>query len=623
MNIFNLVHFEFLPGLLGLIGIPILILVYIIKSKYTEQTIASTYLWELSERFLKKKKRVSRLSGIISLILQLLAVTIISLAIAHPVITIPNAANRYCFILDGSASMRMEAGSGNVTRFEAAKQEIAQIVDGAVDGSQFKVICVGDTTSSFEWRKEKDDVHLILSELEPSYETADMTAAMGEAQQLFSEDPSILTYFITDAAYESQEVIKVINVGKTVDNYAVSDIGYTYKNSELTVVGKVISYENDVTLTVGLFMDGSQQAAMTESVSVKKGEPTAFTLKAMAETYASATVRILESDSLEEDNTYVIYNVESESSYDTLIVSDYPFFLQSILRNLIDAKIDVLKPSEYHGQTGYGLYVFDNVDANELTLPTDGTIWLVNIHGSVKGSGFTVQGNVELEKAQTLTVTDSTSSAAQALIAGLDNNEIFIKRYIKCGFYRNFNTIFSYKGNPVIFAGTNDNGNREVVFAMNLQDSNMPLLFDYLVLMRNLVKYSFPNMVERTDYECGTEALVNIIANCESIRVETPSGGISYLDTNAATDVIDMKEVGTYTVDMKVAGTTRRFFIWSYLNSQERVPTQTQEQISLQGEPTDGGFDGEYDPLVVMFIVLAVIFLADWMVYCYEKYQLR
>ena len=59
-------------GLLGLIGIPILIIIYIIKSKYTEQTVSSTYLWLLSERFLKRKNPISKLAGIISLILQIL-----------------------------------------------------------------------------------------------------------------------------------------------------------------------------------------------------------------------------------------------------------------------------------------------------------------------------------------------------------------------------------------------------------------------------------------------------------------------------------------------------------------------------------------------------------------------
>ena len=95
-------------GLLGLIGIPILIIIYIIKSKYTEQLVASTYLWTLSERFLKRKNPISRVTGMISLILQLLAVLFISLAIAHPIITVPGAAKEYCFVLDGTGSMNMQ-----------------------------------------------------------------------------------------------------------------------------------------------------------------------------------------------------------------------------------------------------------------------------------------------------------------------------------------------------------------------------------------------------------------------------------------------------------------------------------------------------------------------------------
>ena len=86
-------------GLIGLVGVPILIIIYIIKNKHTEQIVSSTYLWELSEKFLKKKRQVKLISGIISLILQLVLVVVISLAIAHPIITIPNAAKEYCFIL--------------------------------------------------------------------------------------------------------------------------------------------------------------------------------------------------------------------------------------------------------------------------------------------------------------------------------------------------------------------------------------------------------------------------------------------------------------------------------------------------------------------------------------------
>ena len=52
--------FQYPLGLLGLIGIPILIIIYIIKSMYTEQTVSATYLWTLSEKFLKKKRKDTR-----------------------------------------------------------------------------------------------------------------------------------------------------------------------------------------------------------------------------------------------------------------------------------------------------------------------------------------------------------------------------------------------------------------------------------------------------------------------------------------------------------------------------------------------------------------------------------
>ena len=60
--------FYFPLGLLALLGIPVLILIYIIKSKYTEQTIASTYLLELSEKFLQRRRPVSKLTGILTMI---------------------------------------------------------------------------------------------------------------------------------------------------------------------------------------------------------------------------------------------------------------------------------------------------------------------------------------------------------------------------------------------------------------------------------------------------------------------------------------------------------------------------------------------------------------------------
>ena len=134
-------------GLLGLLGIPVLILIYVIKSKYTEQVVSSTYLWKLSERFFKKKNPFSRLTGLISLILQILCVLAISLAIAHPVLRVPGAARDYCFILDGTGSMQMQHADG-ASRYEAGKQYISDMIGEATDGSTFTLIHVSDKAST-------------------------------------------------------------------------------------------------------------------------------------------------------------------------------------------------------------------------------------------------------------------------------------------------------------------------------------------------------------------------------------------------------------------------------------------------------------------------------------------
>ena len=622
-------------GLLGLIGIPILIFIYIIKNKYTEQTVSSTFLWTLSERFLKRKKRVSRLAGIVSLILQILAVALISLLIARPIITVPGSANDYCFVLDGSGSMHTEqavadgTGTEPVTRFEAGKQAIAKMVNDAVEGSTFTLVYAGDATEVIcEKTDDKAQVALLLADLTPAYGTVDLTEAVSLLQGYFDTNAATRAYLVTDKQYGSAENVTVLNMAEeAVENYAVSDVHYTLQGSELTVTGKAISYTSDATVTVELYLDGEETAAATEVVTLTAGTPTVFTLKAQANAFSSILVCIPEQDALPEDNQFIHYDVESEDSYNTLLISDRPLFLESQLRSLLNADIQVMTPAAYaegNYPTGYGLYIFDSVDTTTVpSLPVDGTVWLVNVAGSIEGSGYSAQGEVTPDYAVVLEHTTSTASATRALVENMKKNDIYVTRYIKNSLRREFSTLLSYKGNPVVFAGTNEHGNREVVIGFDLHNSNLPMLYDYTVLLHNLLRYSFPDMIETSDFTCGEAAEINVLANCKSIRVESPSGEVAYLNTALASDAVPMTEVGTYTVQMMVADSVREFYLWSAMPEEERNPVQTVDAIALQGRASEGGFDGTFDPIWILFIALAIVFLADWMVYCYEKYQLR
>ena len=610
-------------GLIGLIGVPILIIVYIIKSKYTEQTVSSTYLWTLSEKFLKRRNPFSKLTGIIGFILQLMTVILIALAIAHPILIIPGAAKEYCFILDSSGSMNI--AQDGVTRFEKGKEEIKSIIEDSSDGSLFTLILADKTTTvAFEREDSVEEALSVIDDLTPGHLAIDGKDALSYAQSVFDINRSAKTYFVTDKEYQTHSNVEIINLSNHESNYAVESINEPIVASDgtMTVTGTVVSYENDALLTVELYLNGIETAVASTHVEASKLASTPYSLSCVATGYDEVKVKISTPDALSLDSEQILYNVSKENAFRTLIVSEKPFFIKSAIETSVNADVIVMSPQEYTGQTGYGLYVFDSYSPEKL--PQDGSVWIFNPVSSIEKSGFTVQGTIELERSAVLGISDSTSSVVKTLTENMVGSDVGIKKYVQCGTYRKFTTIYSYnKYTPIVFTGVNDYGNREIVFAFDIKDSNFVATFDYVVLIGNMMKFSFPTVIDEVSYYCGDEANINVVANCETISVKAPSGKEFDVSTGEAIASFMLDEVGEYEVNMMVAGTNRVYNIYSALSEEERLTTASAEDFSLFGEASDKGFDGKYDNIMILFIILGVIFAADWAVYCYDKYQLR
>ena len=102
-------------GLLGLIGIAVLILIYILKPNYQQKLVSSTYIWELSLKYRKKKIPVSRLRNLIILICQLLIIAACAMILAQPVIRAEEMeSNERIAVIDASAGMLASDGGGNL-----------------------------------------------------------------------------------------------------------------------------------------------------------------------------------------------------------------------------------------------------------------------------------------------------------------------------------------------------------------------------------------------------------------------------------------------------------------------------------------------------------------------------
>ena len=609
--------FQYPLGLLGLIGVPILIIIYLLKNKYTEQIIASTYLWELSEKFLKRKKQKKLLSGLISLILQIIAVVTISLLVAHPVLTVPSNAKEYCFVLDGSGSMNTEID--DVTRFELGKDKIEEIIVESTNGSKFTLIYAGENTRvMYDSIVDKDKAIELLNKLSPTGVTVDYKGAISYVQEKFNENKSLVTYLVTDREYNSDN-INVINVSNDDNNFAIVDLSYNNTN-DLKINGKVISYKESTSMDVEIYVDDT--LVTTEKVIVSKNEPTSFEYIASDKDFKFVRAVIKNDDGLLIDNTRIVYNIEKEHGYTALLVSENPFYLETVIETLGNISVTTISPNSYSEDiSGYSLYIYDSFNPGKL--PSDGTVWIFGVETSITGSGFSVQDVVQNDNGYILQYPKNSTTLYKELTKGLTKEQVYVNKYVKYGLYRNFTTLFTIERNPVVFTGTTDKGNREVVFGFDLHNSNFPLLLDYLILVKNLINYSFPVIMDKSAYTSGDNVLINILSNFDSVRVDTPNGNVQYLDVSSETSELTVNEVGVYTLTIMSSEETKEFSFYVSLPEEESKLDFEIENLSLQGELEDNYIDGIYDKLIILFIILSIIFVLDWVVYCYEQYLLR
>ena len=56
-------------GLWLLLGIPVLIVIYLIKAQHEDRPVSSTYIWKLSSKFMKKRLPMQRIRKILMFLL--------------------------------------------------------------------------------------------------------------------------------------------------------------------------------------------------------------------------------------------------------------------------------------------------------------------------------------------------------------------------------------------------------------------------------------------------------------------------------------------------------------------------------------------------------------------------
>lgn len=612
-----MIRFTYPLGLIGLIGIPLVIIIYLLKNKYQEKVISSTYIWELSEKFLKKKNPINRINGLLSLILQICAILFISIGIAHPILTIKDNAKNYLFVIDSSGSMNIE--SNDVTRFDRAKNKINEITTSSKNGSLYSLIYASDnSTLILDKTDNKDNVINALNTLSPTNKSFSLDNALNLLQNLYLNDSTYTIYVLTDKDYVDAKNLNIINVSAPNEyNTLINNVDVTYDtNNYLQVNGKVISYGQDKDVNLNLYVDDVDVSFQV--VKTYDSSEVNFTFNTTLEDYKKVEVKVTDKDSLSLDSNYILYSNENSSDYSTLIVSDNPTFLRSILKTLGNHKIKVVSTSEYTLQTSYSLYIFDNYSPE--TLPSDGAVWLFGCSNNIANANFVRQKMVSLSNGGKLNLTNLNNSTYKSLSKNVDGKDIYVSKYQKYSLYGSFTTIFEYDGDPMIFVGSNNFNNKEVVFSFDLHDSNLPLLLDFVALFRNLVSYSIPTMIEENVLALGNTLTINVLPLTENIRVNYPSGYSKFLEIKGSQLELLVDEVGTYNIEATINGNIKSFNIFVTFPFEESKINDLGGTIEIVGEKGKGNFDENFDGLIIAIIIVFAFLAIDWGVYIYEQH---
>ena len=130
-------------GLLGLIAVPIVVLIYLIKSKYVPKTVSSTFIWQRSLKYMKRRVPINFIMSLL-LIMQLLVVATASLALLNIRVQ-PRESYTKIIIVDASSSMNAKSGTSDKTRYEVAIEKVAEYAKDVDTNKGLVVIFAGDT----------------------------------------------------------------------------------------------------------------------------------------------------------------------------------------------------------------------------------------------------------------------------------------------------------------------------------------------------------------------------------------------------------------------------------------------------------------------------------------------
>lgn len=609
-------------GMLGLTAIAALILIYILKPKYQDKKVSSTYVWRLSLRYAKKKVPLQWLKSSLLLIVQLLIMIALAFMMSQPYIVLASKNGEKIAVLSASASMMTE--EDGKTRFDRAKEEISDLAEKTLeDGDRFSVILAGDEASFVVRRSDSlSYIKQKLFEAKCSFSQSDTESAMELAENVMSENPEAEVYLFTDAKYEKTGKVRVEDMSRGEWNAAVLDFSVKREKGRFVFSAQIASYGRAAEMAVNLSVNGKTQLPKLAQCGENESKQIVWDTLEIAD-YENAELHLNADDAFPYDNDFYIYKPNTDS-FRVQLESENPGFLFSVLHSTGKCQVDLVSEQSPAVSSGYDLYVYDGVFPDKI--PTDGAIWLIDPPKDLPkewGMTFGNKNSGEFTFGKT-----SASATNAAILKNVDVSEMRATEYSPVLTYAGYESIMTCNGEPVLLVGDTP-GVKTAVLALDIHMTDLPVqLVNFPILIGNLCDYSMTHTLKETRFNVGDTVDLGARANTEtmSVKANYSAGGESEETFTEFPASVRATRAGSYTVTQKLSDgrtVTDGFFV--RIPARESVFDKTLGTLvnpvvmNVAGTDTDVQND-TMDIFVYLAAALFVLVCVEWGLQYREQY---
>jgi Ca-activated chloride channel family protein len=644
--------------------IPVIVAMYLLKLRRTEQIVSSVYLWRRMVRDVEANAPWQRLRRNLLLILQLLFLAALILALARPFTWTEGASGQaLILILDTSASMA--ASDALPSRLEAAKAEARQLVDGLPDTARITLITAGDGAQVLvASSQDRRLVHQAIDGVHAGTGGGDLTAALELASAIAARQPETEIAILSDGRVTLPERlalkgrVRYLPLGQSGDNQAISTLSLepALGGESMAAFVQVTNY-GDAPAQRRLLLYADGQVVDAYDLEITPGGQRAVVAGDLPMGTHVLEAQLSGQDALSLDDAAWAVHRNAEPAPVTL-VTDGNLFLETALAILPGLEVTKVRPEDWEvgrlegwkaGSAGgsetpadlptlqssnpptfqssnlptfqpSNLTIFDAYVPITATLPAGNLLFIAPPRGTAY---FTVTGTLDQPLPRPV-------DAADPLLAYVDLAEVNVLETVRMPLppWARALVMGDVPGDsaPLLLAGNVD-GRRVAVLAFDLHRSDLPLQVAFPLLLANLTGWLAPGSGSDLPSQMspGAAVTLSLPPEAESATVTRPDGTTARLLPESGRVVFaDTSQLGVYRVTWRGAGqneesgTSQASFAVNLFSPQESDvhPAQTlpllgvgEEEAALRSQQARREW---WRPLALVALLLLT---AEWLVY--------